>query len=95
MTSILDSLYKRNDIEAEFDPFFEVIEEVATGKEGRYSNCSFEELMKLEWFSKVVNTEFLQSTKPLTGKEEDVFSAKIISALCSVLTLNDSLTANC
>ena len=85
MTSILDSLYKRNDIEAEFDPFFEVIEEVATGKEGRYSNCSFEELMKLEWFSKVVNTEFLQSTKPLTGKEEDVFSAKnhLSTMLCT------------
>ena len=81
MTSILDSLYKRNDIEAEFDPFFEVIEEVATGKEGSYSNCSFEELMKLEWFSK--------------AKKKMCSLPKIISALCSVLTLNDSLTANC
>lgn len=77
MTLILDSINNKSKrLEDAFEPFYAVIEEVGEGEEGSYKGCTFEGLMKLEWFSKVVNTEFLQPTKPLTGKEEDVFSAK-------------------
>lgn len=86
MTSILDSINnKRKRLEAAFEPFCAVIEEVGEGREGRYKDCTFEGLMKSEWFSKVVNTEFLQPTKPLTGNEDDVFSAKnhLSTMLCT------------
>ena len=52
MTSILDSINnKRKRLEAAFEPFCAVIEEVGEGREGRYKDCTFEGLMKSEWFS--------------------------------------------